>query len=227
MKKKKIIPRVGWKDMDKVIGEVIDDMNKEEGIQKIRKAFQHKFDPEKYDKPLREQLKLYETLKKDHSPEELFPDKKQYYINKKNEKLKHFDDKLLIYKHPQRAHLCACNWRYHSKYNKGRIAEHNKTCPVNSPYGIVPVYGPENPENDDEVVFPFIGYKQRLDENKCMFDVKNRKIEFTLGNNIDVTATIIRDVGNGKVRIKAMNDKCYTIKLKALNYHNTPEIWRG
>ncbi len=160
----------------------------------------------------------------------IFPDKKQYYSNKKNYKFYGIDDKLLFYKDPTKAFGCESGWTLSSKYNKERIGKHNEICPVNSLYGIVPAYKPVNIENDEECLLEFHGYKQRLNKNKCIFDLRNRKIEFTGRDSIgeaDVTATITRDLGNGFIEIKPINNKLYVVEFKKLHYHNTPGIWRG
>ncbi len=140
--------RIDFTDIDKVIGEVMDEMNSDKKLKNIQQAFCNKLDPAQYDKALKEQMDIYEQLKKIHTREELDVDNANYYLNKRNDKYKDIPDALLIYKHPETAYLCEGGWMYSSK-KRSPIEQHNKSCPVYSYYDCVPAYTPINVDNDD------------------------------------------------------------------------------
>eukprot|EP01083_Nonionella_stella_P201202 736164_1 len=61
--KKKVIPKLGSQEMDKVLSIVYDRMNGERGISNVRKAFMRKLDPNKYDKRLKDNIALWNKIK--------------------------------------------------------------------------------------------------------------------------------------------------------------------
>ena len=226
--KKKVIVKVGKQELDQILGETVAELNSESGIKQIQKAFHHKLDPKRYDVHLKNQLKRWEEIKH-RSQEELFPDKRNYWINirKKDDEYKGIDEDLLIYKSPKLGYKCDCGWTYSSKYAKQRIQAHNKICAVHSDYGIVPALQPKDyKSNPDSLITEFIGYKKRLDNNKCMFNLNGRCISYT-DRSGDHSGVIISDMGKGIVMVKDEGGISHCFRLKDLKYHNTVKIWRN
>ena len=124
------------------------------------------------------------------------------------------------------AYLCKCGWTYCTKYKKERIAEHNKTCPVNSYYGVVPAFEPKDTSKPENMITEFIGYKERLDNNKCIFDIAGRHIAYTDASG-DHKGIIIKDMGKGFVLVKDARNIRHVFVLKQLRYHDTVKIWRN
>ena len=214
--------------MDHIVSIVHDKMNGAQGISNIQKAFKRKLDPSQYDKRLQDALDLFDSIKT-KSGKDLFPDKLNYYNNlpDKDGKYKNIPEVLLNYKEPQKAYLCKCGWIYSSKYAKERIKQHNKICAINSYYGVVPAFEPIDTNNNNEYIKEFIGYKHRLDSNLCIFDLRNRWIEYTDDTGIDITTQIIRDIGKGIVLSEDTKGIKRYHTLKHLQYHNTRRIWRN
>ena len=108
----------------------------------------------------------------------------QYKTNKKKFP-KYLDNEitkeLLYYKNPKKAHWCECGWIYSTK-DKERIAKHERWCPIKSPYGIVPALPPLRSEYEsnmvDAIKSEFDGYTKRLNNEKCMFNLQGRSIQF-------------------------------------------------
>eukprot|EP01083_Nonionella_stella_P202409 739466_1 len=225
---KALIPKVQTQQMDVLLSNVSIEMNSIQSIQNIRKAFIRKLNPKHYDQKLQEQLDLYDKIKDKYSESQLFPDKQNYYhnIQKKDTDFKDIADPLLNYKHPKRAYLCDCGWKYSIK-NAKRIAKHNETCPKHSYYGVVPAYQPKDSSNNADWITEFIGYKQRIQNKKCMFRLEGRCLEFTDSNKNDILGKITRDMGSGYVVIQDTNSIKHVRELKSLRYHDTGRIWRN
>ncbi len=224
---KKVIPKVSKLELDVILGQTLREINSLNGIRMVQKAFHHKLDPKKYDIKIRKCLKRWEEIK--HKPSEiLFPDKKNYWnnIHKKNTEFKGIDESLLNYKNPKLAYKCICGWTYSSKYKKKRIEEHDKICPIKSDYGVVPAFQPKNMSHSDDLIIEFIGYKERLKDNKCMFDIKGKHIAYSDGLG-DHEGVIIQDMGRGYVLVRDERNIGHVFKLKKLKYHNTVKIWRN
>ena len=226
--RKNMIGKVDRIKMDEIVSIVHEKLNGQQGISNIRKAFRRKLDPAHYDKRMKDALDLFDNIK-DKPEQELFPDKNNYYNNlkDKNTKYKNIPEVLLNYKHPKKAYLCQCGWMFCNKYDKKRIKQHNKTCAIHSHYGVVPAYDPDDINDTDQYIQEFIGYKKRLSENKCIFKLQNRWIEYTDGSGIDIKTKIIRDMGKGIIVSQDNNDTKRVHKLKDLRYHNTRRIWRN
>ena len=134
---------------------------------------------------------------------------------------------MLIYKKPKLGYKCDCGWTYCSKYAKERIAAHKKICAVNSDHGVVPALQPKDyKSNPGSLITEFIAYKQRLDNNKCIFDLNGRHIAYTDATG-DHEGVIISDMGNGIVLVKEECGIRHCFRLKDLKYHNTVKIWRN
>ena len=225
--RKQIIPDVSRVNMDKILSVVYDKINTAQGISNIRKAFKRKLCPEFYDKNMQKYLDLFDTIK--HKPEEeLFPDKINFWNNIKhqNGKYKNIPQVLLNYKSPEKAYLCVCGWMYSSR-NKDRIQRHNKVCPINSYYGVVPAFEPRDTTDSNSYIQEFVGYKQRVDNGLCMFNLVGRWIEYTDDQKHDILTMIIHDDGNGCITTEDRTGHKRRHRLEYLRYRDTMRIWRN
>ena len=223
--RKKVIAKVDRVKMDEIVSKVCDKLNGAQGISNIQKAFRRKLDPAHYEQKVKDTMALWDTIK--HKPEaELVPDKSNQWNNLKDKDTKYIFF-ITNYKHPKKAYLCDCGWIFCIKYDKKRIIKHNETCATKSYYGTVPAYEPDDINDEQQMNLEFIGYKNRLDQRKCIFKLENRWVEYTDDNGTDINTMIIRDIGQGMVVSQDRNNMKRVHKLKDLRYHNTRRIWRN
>ena len=123
--------------LDTILGTIERDMNTN-CVSSIQKAFKRRFVEGQRTQELKDILSKWDNLKSKYTEEELFPSRKQYWINKEIKqnnprKWQNVADELLKYAQPSGAFICDCKYT-HSNKGSAAVRDHiNIHCPTRNP----------------------------------------------------------------------------------------------
>ena len=189
---KQVIGTITYQEVGQVLAGVDRWFSLEAGKEKVITGFQRKTQKNYYDLQILKHLDFWNNIK-DEETDWILKFKTDRQIQSFRQEMEHeqkyrnredIDPTTYKYSKPTQAYACECGWTSSTKAQNTISNHKDNFCPIYATYGVIPAYPPKNNNWDDykAVLKEWDGMKERLNENKCMFKLDGRNIQF---DNID------------------------------------------